>query len=160
MSIVVKVDVESDRTSEAFKQARRDSYRRTRHALKVAGETVVLPAVKVRARRYAGRFADTIVIKTKPSSAYLTCKTAKQGRIIGWLNFGGTRTESIKPRRRKALAFNGDVVGRVDTPRSIPRRPAPRDRFMTPVVQERLGEFSDVLLRELMQGFDPLEHSP
>lgn len=153
----------ADRTSETFKRARRDVYQRARRGMKRAGEKTILPFARRVTDAKSPVAPSALVVKTTGTYAFLTCKTRKQGRILGYLNYGGTLTAPIIPRGRrlasgrgkKAIAFGGVVVSQVSTARKHQGQ-----RFLERARDAGFPAYEQTLLAEIMQAFDPIEHSP
>ena len=109
-----------------------------------AAKREVLPVA--RASAAPSRLRKTIIARSTTSGAYLgTSARGTDRATIGLLNFGGTVTTPIRPRRAKALRigpglFRASVTG--------PRRYRAKG-FLERSVQMRLGQFSDHVEREL-----------
>lgn len=162
--MIVRATIEgADRTSDAFKQARRDVYRRARAGIKRAGERAILPGARRGTAAGSPIDAGQVVVKTTGSYGYLTCRTVKAGRVVGLLNFGGTLTDPIIPRGRrlksgrgkKAIAFGGIVVSQVTTARKYDGK-----HFLERARDAGFPVYERVLLEEVMRAFDPVEHAP
>lgn len=158
-----------EKTSDEFKEARKDIYRRTKRGLKEAGERTILPIARRSTERETPRDGGDVVVKTTASYAYLTCRTKKAGRIVGLLNFGGTLRDPIQPRVRAgvprrargdkrrpgAVKFGNVIVARVERPRRYTGA-----HFLERARDQGMDEYGRVLLVDLMHAFDGLEHTP
>jgi len=159
----VKVVVDAERTTDAFKRARRDIRKRTKAGVKRAGERATLPTARARAVGHAGAAGAGLVVKARSNTAYLTARSAKLGRIIGLHEFGGVVKAPIRPkaaRRRKrpgrtAVLVNGQPVAQVTTPRVYRAR-----GFLRDAVRDTLPQFERILITEVLKAFDPLDHIP
>ena len=153
----------ADKTSDTFKKARRDVYRRARTGMKRAGERAILPFARSSTEAKSPVPGSGVVVKTTGTYAYLTARTRKQGRILGYLNFGGTLSAPIVPRGRrlksgrgkKAIAYGGIVVSQVNTARKHAG-----SHFLERARDAGFPMYETVLLDEIMDAFDPLEHQP
>lgn len=145
----------ADKTSDEFRQARREIYRRTRSGIKDAGERAILPGARSGAQHHTPVVSTQIVVKTTASTGYLTVASKKGGRIVGLLNFGGEVRGPIRPKKKKAVAFGGVVVSQVATARHYDG-----SHFLEEARDRGLPMFSQILLERLMVAFDPLEHTP
>lgn len=153
----------ADRTSQEFKEARREVYRRARTGIKRAGERAILPRARSATAGASPVAGGQVVVKTTSSHGYLTCRTVKAGRIVGLLNFGGTVAGPIIPRGRrlksgrgkKAIAFGGVVVSQVNTARRYRGK-----HFLEQARDAGFPLYERVLLEEVMRAFDPLDHTP
>lgn len=160
----VKVLVDAEKTSDEFKQARRDFNQRLKHALKVAAEKVVLPVAK---RLAAGLKVDgvpiagTLKVVPRSNHSYLASTLrGKKNRAAGLLEFGGTvRQPFIEAKSAGALYWPGAAhpVLQVDggAERTVKGR-----HYLTGAVDKTEGRRDKVLLEELMEAFDGLEHRP
>lgn len=153
--IRIDVKVDADQATDAFKRARRDMSRRARSGMKRAGEQTILPLARSAVAQKTPVQPGKLVVKTTTTFAYMTATNVKEGRKIGLLNYGGTVRPPIEPRKRKALAFNGVVVSRVNTVRRYRAQ-----HFLEDARDRKLDEFGQALLPELLLAFTPLEHSP
>lgn len=155
-SLQVRVDVDAEKTSLIFKEARSDVNRRLREALKLAAERVALPA----ARRAAWSFAVPFLIaRATGRSAYITTRGPREkGRIVGLLEFGGTVRTPIEIQKEGVRGlpigpdlFRASVRG--------PRRYQPSMR-LTEAVQLQVPRTEEVMLEQVMRAFDGLPHTP
>lgn len=145
----------ADKTSDEFKQARREIYRRARRGIKDAGEQAILPKARRGTEVHSPVAGTQIVVKTTASDGYLTAATKKGGRIVGLLNFGGTVRGPIRPKKKQAVAFGGVVVAQVKTARRYTG-----EHFLEQARDEGFPLYSQILLERIMVAFDPLEHTP
>lgn len=154
-ALQVGVEVDAERASLEFKQARRDINQRTRLALKAAGEKVALPSARERGARFkvAGRpVAASLVVRSTTRSAYLTTSMrGKLGRAVGLLEFGGTVKTVIRPRRAKAILTPYGPRAYVKGPRHYHGH-----HFMTDAVADNVSRIEDVILDEILKAFDGL----
>jgi hypothetical protein len=135
-SVRVEAHVDAVKSTEAFKQARRDVNARLRDGLRAAGEKVALPEARRLAPSKTGELASSLAVKSTARSASLTTSLrGKKGRRVGLLEFGGTVKTQILPRKAKALYFGGRFAARVTAPRTIRGR-----HFLTRAVHEQLPE--------------------
>ena len=153
MQIRVKIDAE--RVSAEFKQASRDIRQRTKAGLLEGAKRAALPRV----RAGAPSIVDPVLTaRATTKSAYITTQGRKvQDRITGLLNFGGTVTTKIAPKKKQALALRGlgVVVAAVDTPRRYRG-----SHFIEKGVDAARPEIERTTLVEVMKAFDGLQHSP
>lgn len=159
--VVARVDAE--RASEDFKIARRDLDRRLKDGLQQAGEKVVLPDAKRRARNLAvtspsgvkTTTAGSLIVKPRARDAVLTTNMrGKLARAVGLQEFGGTVHTPIRPKKKKALVVNGQPVSVVDTPRVYKAR-----HFLTGAVEAKRDQIGQAILDESMKAFDGFETS-
>ena len=153
--IKVTATIDADEATDAFKRARRDIYRRTKHGLKAAGEKSILPRARRAVTSETPVAASQIIVKTTSRDGYITARTVKEGRKVGLLNFGGVVKAPIEPKDKKAIAFAGVVVSQVNRARRYHG-----EHFLDRARDEGLDEFGAALLPEIMLAFEPLEHSP
>lgn len=157
--IRVDVKVDAHKATEEFKQARREMNARLKLALEKAGKRVVLPAAK----RGAGHLrvegvnvASALVIRARSTSAVLTTSLrGKKARAVGLMEYGGTVRAPVLPKKKKAVVVNGQPIAAMTTPRHYTGK-----HFMTTAVQSNLPQTERVILEEIMQAFDGLEHHP
>jgi len=152
----------AERTSDAFKKARRQMYREVRRGLKSAGEETILPVARRLAAHSSPVNPNNVVVKTTAQYAYLTGKTKKSNRIIGFLNFGGSQPGAgdsnlpLLPRKKRALVVNGQPVANVKTRRRIKGK-----HFLEQARAAQFDNYADVLTKKfVMKTFDPLDHTP
>ena len=156
--VVISARIEgADRTSDEFKRARREVYRRARRGIKAAGEKSILPHARRETTQHSPVAAGQVIVKTTTGDGFLTAQTVKQGRKLGLLNYGGTVRDPIKPKRKKqAVAFGGVVVAQVNTARVYHGT-----HFLEKARDEGFPEYERLLLTEVMRAFDPdFEHTP
>lgn len=153
----VSVRVDAHRASDEFKQARKEINGRLKAAMKQAGERVVLPEAKRRSGglKVAGiSTASLLVVVPRRASAYITAR-GKRGRAVGLQEFGGTVRSPVLPKKKKAVLVNGQPIAAMTTPRVYTGR-----HFLTGAVQAKLPETERVILEEILDAFDGLEHHP
>jgi hypothetical protein len=151
--LAINVTIDAHRAEQAFRDARRDSRQRVKAGLKAAGENVALPEARRRAGalKIAGvPIATTLTVRARSNDAVLTTRLrGSKARGVGLLEFGGTRTDVIKPKGKKALAFGGGhPVANVTTPRRYHAQ-----RFLTGAVNAKRGEIRDAIQEEVMRAF-------
>ena len=153
-SLQVGVKVDALKTSQEFKDARRDINARLRVALKIAAERVALPAAAAAAWGFA---KPLLIARSTSRSAYITTRGPRLlGRAVGLLEFGGLVKTRIEAKEAGGLSIGPDIVrAAVDTPRRY--HPSLR---LTKAVMARTGSIEDRVLEEVMQAFDGLTHSP
>lgn len=150
-----KVHIEGvAKTSAEFKEARKRLRRDIRGEVIRTGTRVILPAAKQGAPSIA---KHALVVKASGSSGYIGVKGARKfDRILGLWNFGGTVRTPIRPRYKQALALGGGIVrASVTTPRHYKG-----SRHLQAAVGQRAPRYFEELTREIMQFFDPIEHTP
>jgi hypothetical protein len=130
-SIDVRITVEGvDKTSDEFRQARRDFNSAIRGVMVRVGQREVLPEIEQRMGAYAG-FARPYVQRER-SGVFIGSKArGAENRAVGWLDFGGKRPLDTKRRE-----------GPYAIVKTLDRK---RDRI------------DDEVLRELLETFHPLE---
>lgn len=154
---MIRIDakIDADQAIDAFKAARRDISRRARSGTKRAGEQTILP----RGRRGVGGHTPVspsqLIVKTTSTTGFLTVAGKKQGRIVGLLNYGGTVSAPIVPKKKKAVSFGGVVVSQVTAPRHYRGL-----HFLEKARDEGLEEFGQALLPNILAAFEPLSHNP
>lgn len=161
IKVTAKIDG-VEKTSDEFKQARREIYRRTRTGMKRAGERTILPAARASTAVRTPLQGSQVVVKSTASYAYLTGQTVKAGRILGYLNYGGY-LKPVQPKKRRkgagghapAVAFGGIVVARTKR-----MRHHTGTHFLEKARDAGFPQYERVLLEHLMASFDPLEHTP
>jgi hypothetical protein len=153
--IRIEATVDAEQATDAFKHARRDIYRRAKSGIKAAGERTILLRARAGMRSKSPVVSSQLVVKTTARDGYLTAKSAKQGRIVGLLNYGGTVKDPIVPKDKKALAFAGIVVSQVNRQRRYRG-----SHFLEKARDEGLDEFGAALLPEILLAFEPLDHTP
>jgi hypothetical protein len=150
-----------ERTSETFKQARRDIGRDLRTQVVETADNVVLPTAKTRATnlKVKGRgVAASLVVRKGPgNAAYLTTSMRGiNGRVIGLQEFGGTvRTRILPKKPGGAIRTPWGPRASISGPRHYKGR-----HFLTGAVKTKYPEFERRLLKDLMQAFSPLDHTP
>lgn len=104
----------------AMRETRREMNQDVKNALLAVAQDVALPQAKRLAPRQSGRLARSLIAKATARNAYLTTSlTRRQGsRMLGLLEFGGTRRDVIKPRTRKALRVGDGFAAVIRTPRT------------------------------------------
>jgi hypothetical protein len=131
--IDVRITVEGvDKTSEEFRQARREFNKAIRGVMVRVGEREVLPEIK----REMGAYADFArpYVQRERSGVFIGSKArGAENRAVGWLDFGGKRP--LDTARRE---------GPYAIVRSLDRK---RDRI------------DDEVTRELLKTFHPLDTS-
>lgn len=151
MKVEVKIDARG--ATRELAEARRDVNARTAVGLRKAGERIALPEARRRAPNRTGRLRRSLVVKSTARDAQLTTNLrGRQGRFVGLLEHGGTRTDVIKPRRKRALAFGGVVVTTVSQPRVYKAQ-----RFMTGAVNAKRDEIAVAVRDEILNAFDGFE---
>lgn len=90
-AIAVQVRITGvERTSQAFKDARRNVNTQLRDAIETAGTRTVLP--KIKANFPSDRFAATLFVKRDRTTVFIGSRArGKLNRTVGWLDFGGRR---------------------------------------------------------------------
>lgn len=144
-----------ERTDQAFRDTRTRIARRLRAIVKASAEQTVLPAARQRAAalKVAGELVSTrLVIRAgRGNSAVLTTSArGVRARAIRLLEFGGTVSTPIRPRRRRALAFGGQhPIARVTNARHYRAR-----LFLTHAARERQDAFARAVRDGLVGEFD------
>lgn len=151
----IRVKIDADRTTKEFKDASRDIRKRAKTGLAKAAKRVVLPAI----RRFAPGVVDSfLTVKATSTRAFITTEGPKIGdRITGLLNFGGTVTTKVEPKRKLAVALRGTdvVVAAVTKPRKYTGK-----HFIEKGVAQTRDKVQREALPEIMKAFDGLEHRP
>jgi hypothetical protein len=153
--LLVAAKVDDDASPVLRKAARRELGRHVKTGLRRAAERAVLPSARRRAVQHAGAAGAALIVRSRASSAYLTCRSARQGRIVGLLNFGGTVRTPIRPKKGQAVVVNGQPVAQVTTPRVYHGA-----HFLERSVAETFPAFERILLTEVLKAFDPMQHQP
>lgn len=125
-----------EKTSDEFKQARREINVKLRDIMERVGKREALPFVVSAMRaRIGGSWAGTLFVKRDRVGVFIGSRL-KRGlnRALGWLDFGGKR------------------------PQDTGRRQGPKTLVTT--LDKRRRSIDDRILKELMDVFDPLEHKP
>lgn len=125
-----------EKTSSEFKEARRQVNVKLRDIMVRVGEREALPyLVSAMSAQIGGRWPGTLYVK-KDRLGVMIASRARGGlnRALGWLDFGGRR------------------------PKDTRYRSGPHT--MVTALDKRRRSIDDRILKELMQVFDPLEHSP
>lgn len=153
MPIRITAVVDDDATP-VLRRVRRDVRKRTATAVKQLGERTILPAARRRGR--LGPFTSRLVVKSRGSYAFLTGSTLKAGRVIGLLEFGGTRYDVIRPRRKNKHAVMTPYGPRaaVKGPRRYRRR-----GLLVSTIEQLYPTYERELLDAILTEFDPLEHT-
>jgi hypothetical protein len=121
-----------EKTSDEFKQARREFNAAMRDVMVEAGEKAVLP--EIRAQFPSRRWGATLYVKRDRTTVFIGSKLrGKLNRALGWLDFGGRR-----PRDRR-------------------RRKGPH--VIVTVLGHRREYIDDAVLAGLLRTFSPLETS-
>lgn len=156
--IQVRATIDDALTKDALRNARREYRGVVSRVMRETAERTTLP----RARAPLGRWAGDLIVKSSARQAYLTGRTAKAGRIIGLLDFGGVVRSTITPKGKgkrkghKGLKMpDGKVRANVTTPRVYRGR-----RYLEAAVAGTIEAYERELLTGLLHSFDPLEHSP
>lgn len=125
-----------EKTSQEFKDARKDMNARLRDAVERAGKREALPYITAKMRSEIGhRWASSMKVKRDRTTVFVSSSMRGQmNRALGWLNFGGKRPRDTQYRHGREV--------------------------MVSTLQERRSQIDTVLLEELMKAFDGLEHSP
>lgn len=133
---IVRARIEGvEKTSQEFKDARRQFNTKMRDVIQAAGETSVLPIIKLRFKRKSGRFADSLFVRRDRTTVFIGSKMrGGENRAVGWVDFGGRHP--LFTRRRKGLY----VIVRT--------------------LEERQALITEAILLGLTRTFDPLEHNP
>lgn len=157
MTLRVSVQVDAEKATDEFKQARRDVNKRLREGLRLAGEKVALPAAKRNAGglKVDGRpVASSLIVRPTSRDAYLTTRMNRlSGRAVGLQEFGGVVKTKITPKvGGRAVVVNGHPVAYVDTPRRYQGR-----EFMTKAVNQNRDRIAAQVRDELMHAFDGLD---
>lgn len=122
-----------ERTSDEFKQARKDVNSKLRDALEKAGKREALP--QIRSQFGSRTFAATLKVFRDRTTVYVgSSARGSLNRAVGWWDFGGRR-----PRDSAARVGPHTIVS---------------------VLQDRRPLIDRAILEELMQVFDGLEHRP
>lgn len=136
-AIDVRIHVEGvDRTSDEFKQARREFNDRIRDVMYFVGQGTVLPDMRGRMSAEIGqRWADSLFTQRERSGVFIgSSQRGSLNRALGWLDFGGKR------------------------PNDSQRRTGPK------VIVQTLDRHRDTIdtavLKGLNRAFDPLDHTP
>jgi hypothetical protein len=148
--ITFKVKVDAEKTTAEFKQARKELNQKVKTGLIRAGERFAMPEARRRAPKF---IASTIVVKSTTRSAYLTTSLrGKKGRVVGLLEYGGTRKDKIVPTKKKAMTINGGFATTVTAPRTYKGK-----KFMNTAVEARLPETEEAIKDEVLLAFSGLE---
>ena len=134
-SFTVRARVEGvEKTSKAFRDARRKFNAAMRDVIVTAGEKVVLPAIK--SRFPSRRFGASLYVKRDRTTVFIGSRMrGALNRTVGWLDFGGAR------------------------PRDHRRRNGPH--VIVEELDRRREYIDEAILFELMRTFHPnLETSP
>lgn len=125
-----------DRTTDEFKQARREINTELRDVMQRVGQREALPYVASAVRSKIGeRWASSLKIKRERSGVFIQSSLRGQmNRAFGWLDFGGRRS-----RDTHARAGIYSIVRTMD---------------------DRRDSIDAAVLKGLMQAFDPLDHTP
>lgn len=111
-----------------------------------AAEATVVPSA--RALTAPTRAKRSIIARSTTRGAYLTTNLrGSEKATVGLLNFGGTVTTPIRPKRGRALKFGPNLFAAVIT---TPRRYRGKD-FLGRAVEANVGRFSEHVERELTQ---------
>lgn len=154
MPIRINVTVDDDATP-VLRKARQKVRGRTNRAVKQLAERTILPAARRRGR--LGPFTSKLVVRTRyTGSAFLTGQTLKAGRAIGLLEFGGTRRDPIRPRKRgkQAVMTPRGPRAAVLGPRKYKKR-----GLLIRTVEDLYPAYERELLGAVLEEFDPLETS-
>ena len=154
--ISVQIHVDAEKVSDEFKQAQREMRGRLKEGLQRAGEKVALPE----ARRRAGglkvggtSIATTLVVRPRSRDAVLTTTMrGKKARAVGLLEFGGTVSSRIEPKRKRALTVGDGIVAHVESPRTYKPK-----LFMTSAVEAKQREIRVAVTEEVMKAFEGLD---
>lgn len=133
-------------TQAALREARRELNKVTRGTFADVVQRRVVPTANALAPSPA---RGTMVARATTRSAYLTTNARGQRRrMIGYLNFGGQIRTALRPKRARALSWEGPG-GRVYTMRvRTPRRFAGK-HWMERAAQLHRGSVRVALAREL-----------
>lgn len=124
-----------EKTSAAFRAARRRFNAALRTVLQQAGEKTVLPAIKSRFARLTGRFAGSLYVKRDRTTVFIGSRMrGGENRALGWIDFGGRH------------------------PRHKGRRTGPY--VIVTELRRRRAMIDEAILAGLTKTFDPLEHRP
>jgi hypothetical protein len=87
-----------EKTSQEFKDARRDVNRKLRQAIQTAGERAVLPQIK---RGFGSRtFGASLFVKKDRTTVFIGSKLrGSLNRAVGWWDFGGQRPRDHARRK-------------------------------------------------------------
>lgn len=129
----VEVRIEGlERTSDEFKQARKQVNSRLRDAWVRVGERTVLPDVKA---GMPDRWSSTLYVKRDRAGVFIGARLrGSMNRALGWWDFGGKR------------------------PNDHSRRVGPR--VIVEALGRRSRDIEHEGLVEVMRAFDGLEHVP
>lgn len=122
-----------EKTSEEFRQARRQFNAAMRDVIVEAGEKAVLPAIK--SEFPSRQWAETLFVKRDRTTVFIGSRLrGALNRALGWLDFGGRRPKDSRRRRGPYV-----IVTQLD----------------------RRREYIDAtILAGLMKTFHPLETTP
>jgi acyl dehydratase len=151
----VQVKIDGDRATQEFKDARREINRRLKEGLQKGGEKIALPAAKGFAPVKTGRLRSSLIVRATARRAVITTNLrGKKGRYVGLLEYGGTIRARLRPKKAKALFFNGRFVSEVVTPRTIKPR-----GFLQRAVHTRRAAIQAAVGEEVMEAFNDLRGS-
>ena len=151
----IKVRVDSEKTSDEFKGARKDINRRTREGLVDAGKKAILPHVRAGA---PGVVRNALTTRATSRRGYVTVQGRRlDDRIAGLLNFGGTVRTPIEPTKKSALTIGdtGEVRASVTRPRFYRG-----EHFIEKGIERGVPEMERIMLPTMMRIFDGLPHTP
>jgi hypothetical protein len=154
----------AERTSDEFKQARREVNIRTRSGVKRAGERAILPFGRRETRTHTPVDPNLLIVKTTSSGGYMTLRTRKANRIVGLLNYGG-KLGPVRPKKtRKRSKRNSNHAAAIKIGGGFFAATGPRQYkaglFLERARDHGFPRYREILLTEVMQAFDPLDHTP
>jgi len=144
----IEIDARGVREARgAVREIRRQLEREARQIAVGSAREIVLPRAQAAAPVKTGRLRRSLRVYRRRRNT-LAIRTSVP--YAGLVEFGGTRRDVIRPRRRKALAFGGGhPIARVKTPRRYRRR----ERIWRAVAGMR-ERFADELERRLVAWWE------
>lgn len=88
-----------DKTSDQFKEVRRDINRRMRDVMQRVGEREVLPTIVGAFPRRQGVMAGSLRVERERSGVFIGSRLrGDKNRALGWIDFGGQRPRDSQRR--------------------------------------------------------------
>lgn len=161
--VTTSVDVDYGQVDDALKAARTEIRTQAKKGMATAADFAVAPRVRSAAALTMPPISTAaLTTKANMREAYVTTRGPRVAdRITGLLEFGGTVTTVIEPKKqgRTGLPIGGsgsDIIRySVHGPRHYTGK-----RVLRTAVASSVDEFETILLRYVIDAFDPIPHVP